>query len=245
MTQAQPTPPTPPQRPPMNLTRMLRVWFLLVLSMAVVAILCLAAMPQRPPREPPKGSGPEAADDPLATLVWPTDMTPSSRWRFVILHHTATPSATLEAITRYHRDHLNVEGTAYHFLIHNGRAAGTRDGQIEPTPRWLAQQDGAHCYVQGHPEYSRRGIGVCLVGHFGQEEPTPAQMASLTRLVNLLRRRYDMPLEHVLRHGELKETECPGQKFPMEALVMQLRRAHLEDEGPPTGPADTTGPDDD
>ncbi|MCX5649620.1 MAG: peptidoglycan recognition family protein, partial [Planctomycetota bacterium] len=178
----------------MNLGRMAAVWLTLLAAMGTVGLVCWAAMPKRD-RET---SGPEEPQDAsLESVIRPDGMALPREWKYIIIHHSATRSATLEAIDRWHRETLHTTDSGYHFVINNGRAEGTRDGEITPTPRWLEQRTGAHCRVAEHPEFNEQGIGICLVGHFNREQPTAAQMASLEALVAALSARYHIPLERV------------------------------------------------
>jgi len=219
----------PAETKPMNLSRMAAVWLALLAAMGMVGLVCWAAMPTQ---DSDAGAPDGVADTPgaeatLATLLRPDATAPERAWQYIVLHHSATRSATLEAINRWHRDTLHADDTGYHFIINNGRAEGTRDGEIAPTPRWIDQRAGAHCLLADHPEFNEEGIGICLVGHFNREQPTAAQMASLEALVAALAARYRIPLERVVGHGELKNTDCPGTLFPMRTFLWELRRTML------------------
>lgn len=206
------------------------VWVLLLVSMTVVALAGWAALPgflgetERKASEDLAREGGPA----LGKVVWPEGVGSERPWRYIVIHHSATSGATLEAISRDHESRLHAEGTAYHFLVNNGRSAGTGDGQIAPTSRWLRQQPGVHSNVPNHPEFSHSGIGICVVGNFNQETPTAKQMDSLTALVSLLSDRYDIPLDRVVGHGEVQATACPGRRFPMATLLGRLRQVSLE-----------------
>ena len=210
-----------------NWIRMFRVWLALFGAMTTVALFCWAAMPQdRPPIGPAFGTPPSRTA--LAAIVWPDSMAPSRRWNYIVIHHSATIGGTMEAIDQGHRGRGFDNGVGYHFMVNNGRSPGTADGQITPTPRWLEQLDGAHTKVAGHPEFNTEGIGICLIGNLDEHQPTPAQMASLEMLVQTLRGRYDVPLERIVGHGELKNTRCPGRLFPMQEFLMDLRQECLK-----------------
>jgi hypothetical protein len=208
----------------------------------VYAVLCLAvglgwlagsaAMPKTDvplgPRAAPPPPPNHVRTD-LEELIWPPDTNADREWQFIVIHHTATHQGTLESITRGHRLRLHTEDAGYHFIINNGQAEGTRDGQITPTPRWYGQRGGAHCLVDRHPEFNSGGIGIALVGHFNQYRPSANQMASLERLVILLRARYEIPLDCIYGHGELKNTECPGRLFPLDQFLLDLRRTYIQE----------------
>lgn len=151
----------------------------------------------------------------------------SFRWRYIVIHHSATDEGNAEIFDKHHR---NVRGWAhglgYHFVIDNG-TAGTRDGQVEVSRRWINQWDGAHA---GNATYNRYGIGICLVGDFEHSRPTPAQMAALADLCAALMERYNIPLSNVIGHKDInpKHTICPGRYFPMSELKWQLRARGLK-----------------
>ena len=137
---------------------------------------------------------------------------------YIVLHHSATATGDVASIDREHRSRTDDQGRpwlgiGYHFLIGNGR--GQADGIIEPTFRWRDQLPGAHA---GNRAYNDSGIGVCLVGDFTREPPTPRQQAAVRRLLGWLAERYDIQRDGVLRHSDVTATECPGTLFPDELL---------------------------
>lgn len=140
-------------------------------------------------------------------------------WKFLVIHHTATDSGSVETIDAAHRNRRDSlgrpwRGIGYHFLIGNGSGMG--DGEIEATFRWRDQLSGAHA---GIAKYNELGIGICLVGNFEQNGPTPAQMEAVTQLVAQLKQRFQITTSQVLRHGDLKATACPGKHFPFAQVA--------------------------
>jgi hypothetical protein len=204
----------------MNWSRMVRVWVLLGLGMTVATLAGWAMLPKGGSSA---GKGPPSMDG----VIWPQGMAQARPWHYIVIHHSATPSGTVEGIAQFHRDR-GFQDVGYHFVINNGRAAGTRDGQITPTARWLEQLPGAHASVANHPEFNTEGIGICLIGNFEQRPPTPAQMTALHLLVTALRDGCKIPLDRIVGHGELKETACPGRLFPMDLFLMDLRAAYVK-----------------
>jgi hypothetical protein len=213
-----------------NWKRMIKVWAILGLSMGVAALAGLAVFPKT---EPPAEKGLASVE----AVIWPKGIAHTRPWRFIVFHHSATPSGTLESIDQSHRDR-GFQEVGYHFLINNGRSAGTVDGDIIPTPRWTEQLPGAHTSVANHPEFNAEGIGICLIGNFDRQPPTAAQMTSLQMLVLTLRDRCNIPLERILGHCDVKNTRCPGRLFPMEAFLMDLRTAYVKYRLMAPGPSD-------
>ena len=183
----------------------------------------------REPYKPIFGSrvagGPaRAAPAPVRPASWkiPADWRPSGaerRWRFIVLHHSATTWGSAEEFDRIHRAR-GWDELGYHFVIGNGSGAG--DGEVQIGSRWFKQKHGAHCKVAGHPEYNDVGIGICLVGNFNDSYPTEAQMRALASLVRFLMERYHIPQSHIYGHGQLKPTDCPGRHFDYTDLWRRL-----------------------
>ena len=103
----------------------------------------------------------------------------------------------------------------YDFVIGNGTDTG--NGQIEVGSRWTKQKIGAHAKTADN-RFNEYGIGICLVGNFMQERPTPEQIKSLDRLVAYLMNTYKITPDNIIGHRDTKATECPG-KYMNLAIV--------------------------
>ena len=155
---------------------------------------------------------------PLRTLPYLPD---SSKWEYIVIHHSATEVGNAELFDKGHRRRGFWNGLGYHFVIDNG-TAGTRPGEIETSHRWLHQMDGAHCNAM---DMNQKGIGICLVGNFDEEKVSPAQFNSLVWLIRQLQAKYHIPAHRVLRHHDVpgkNGTHCPGKSFPWSQLRKQL-----------------------
>lgn len=158
---------------------------------------------------------PDAA--PLRSVI---PLLTSRKWDYIIIHHSATDVGNALSFDYVHSKKRNWKGLGYHFVIDNG-TSGKPDGHIEVSPRWIHQDNGAHCKA-GSMNY--KGIGVCLVGNFNEDNVTPRQMEALIYLVNELKKHYDIPKSRILGHGQVKDanTECPGRKFPWRKFLSRL-----------------------
>lgn len=141
-------------------------------------------------------------------------------WKYIVIHHSATPEGSAEIFDRQHRQRGFWNGLGYHFVICNG-TSGRRDGEIQVGDRWVKQINGAHCNIGNMNEV---GIGICLVGDFENgQRVTPRQMDSLVSLVRSLQKSYNISADHVVRHCDIKHTtECPGHRFPWRELQYSL-----------------------
>jgi hypothetical protein len=54
-------------------------------------------------------------------------------------------------------------------------------------------------------------IQIVLEGHFDQEEPSPAQLEALDRLVVWLARKYRVAPDKISGHDDHVSTDCPGK----------------------------------
>lgn len=108
----------------------------------------------------------------------------------------------------------------YHFVI-------LPDGTVQiGRPEWMP---GAH--TSGMNRY----LGVCLIGNFSSQanpngsvqpaRPTIAQLAALNSLLFRLMRRHRFGAGQVHAHSEFGATECPGDRFDIEAVRQRLEVA--------------------
>ncbi|HVT90482.1 MAG TPA: peptidoglycan recognition family protein [Tepidisphaeraceae bacterium] len=151
---------------------------------------------------------------------------PPRPWKWIVIHHSAT---AFGAAARFDRDHRakGWDELGYHFVIGNGTESG--NGQVEVGSRWPKQKYGAHAKTPDE-QFNNYGIGICLVGNFDIERPTPQQMQSLARLTAYMMRTYNIPASHVIGHRDTKQTDCPGHNLDV-AVVRQMATRMLADAG--------------
>jgi len=147
-------------------------------------------------------------------------------WRYIVLHHSAAPEGGYDQIDREHRKVLGFDGCGYHFVIGNG--TGSADGQIEVAMRWDNQKQGVHCRNAKTHDADEYGIGICLVGDFDQQPPTPRQVAAAQALIAYLSQRYNIIPRNVTTHAHLAATPtvCPGKYFPTKSVVTAAKEAN-------------------
>ena len=146
----------------------------------------------------------------------------------IIIHHSAIlppdPDEPGDYLDQFHaaRGFSIVCGgrtyhVAYHYIIlENGNIELGRPDRCE----------GAH--TRGFNGY----IGIVVVGDFSSHDnrdghngairPSTAQMARLVELCRHLRDQYHIPIQHVLQHGDVGRTDCPGDNFPFRKFLAQL-----------------------
>jgi LysM repeat protein len=144
----------------------------------------------------------------------------TERWKYIIIHHSATDEGDAFSFYNMHLRRGFWNGLGYQFVIDNG-TLGKEDGQIEISPRWLKQQKGAHCKAD---DMNDIGIGICLVGNFSKERASDKQLDSLAYLVDILMKHYKIPRKNIMGHGQVPgaSTECPGLRFSWERFWSKL-----------------------
>lgn len=146
--------------------------------------------------------------------------TDRGRWRYIVIHHTATDQGDATYIDRLHQRRGWSNGLGYHFLIDNG-TLGHRVGEVEVGKRWFRQMDGAHA---NKSNMNHIGIGIALVGNFSEASVSEEQLRSLAQLVRTLMRQYHIPARNILGHRMVPgaATECPGTRFPWDRFLQMI-----------------------
>lgn len=191
------------------------------------------------PIPPPKPTpAPEPLPDVGAGLVRLRDIMPAGgiqrgKWQVIVVHHSAARNSTPQGMDAWHRQRGWAGGLGYHFVIGNG--VNYPDGQLYVGPRWKSQSTGAHCknaagrYLgvwRDRNYFNDRGIGICLIGNFQSESPTPRQLATLRDLTALLVQQTSAAPSAVWGHGEIThKTECPGRNMNMGSLRRSVAAA--------------------
>ncbi|MFC8689285.1 N-acetylmuramoyl-L-alanine amidase [Brevibacillus porteri] len=121
--------------------------------------------------------------------------------RSAALHHSATLSGSPGAFARYHVSTNGGPGIAYHFVIQ-------KDGVIY----WCNDPESISYHVGNS---NRHALGICLVGDFRTQQPTPEQLDAANRLIEHLQ--VQIPsMKQVFGHQEYPGyawKNCPA--FPM------------------------------
>ena len=171
-----------------------------------------------PPRPEPLPQAQAATPSPFPAAWSPRVQ--SRQWKWIVIHHSATPEG---GAARFDKEHRNQgwDELGYHFVIGNG--SDTRDGQVEVGPRWTRQKHGAHAKTPDN-RFNDYGIGVCVVGNFETGQPSRQQMQSLATVVAYLMQRHNIPPERVIGHDDTgRSTACPGHN--LESQLALIRRA--------------------
>lgn len=121
--------------------------------------------------------------------------------KYIIIHHGGG-TFNFDQVNKHHTDKWGFisslgYGIGYQYWIsYTGRIyQGRRDTET-----------GAHTIG-----YNRNSIGICLQGNMDIDEPTPAQLEALAKLVKQKKGEYNITTIH--GHRNFSATSCPGDKL--------------------------------
>jgi hypothetical protein len=182
--------------------------------------------PERPPRYAPQPGAQMAGVIPRRT--WASSgpvmslINPMNGVNRVTVHHSGIISAEIRSnsdsarmLENIRRGHLS-QGWAdigYHYII-------------DPAGRiWEGRSvryQGAHV-----KENNEHNLAVMCMGNYDVERPTSELLASLDLFVAEQMRVYNVPINRVYTHQELKPTACPGRNLQGYMLATRARSGRL------------------
>ena len=139
-----------------------------------------------------------------------------SRWKGIVLHHSATTDSNGVETEGFRRFHVEVRGwldIGYHFVIEE---IDDRHYALMGRPAYMS---GAHC-----PGKNSTHLGICFTGNFGEEEMKEEQIEAGARLITSLCVMNDIDPSQISRHSDWRDTACPGSKFPFSELIERVKR---------------------
>ena len=128
--------------------------------------------------------------------------------KYLVLHHEAAPTATVEEIHRYHITANGWSGIGYHLYVR-------KDGKVyKGRP---INKVGGHC-----KDYNSISIGICCEGNFENEQMSGRQYAALCDAIAYVQSVY--PGITIKGHREFNATACPGKYFPLQEVKNKMER---------------------
>jgi hypothetical protein len=201
-------------------------------SLVMLSFLCASAFAG--PRNPPPEILPRSA---WAAKPANTSLMQPQTPREIVIHHTGEKRAPQQSL----QEKLQK-------LQRFSQAAGTVG--TTPKPPW--GDVPYHFYVDAAGRIGEgRSLGfagdsntkydtanriqIAVEGHFDQEQPNPAQLRSLDRLVVWLAARYKVSATHVSGHGDhVGNTDCPGQGLKSYLPALRDKVAGTAETSAPT-----------
>lgn len=134
-----------------------------------------------------------------------------SRWKGIIVHHSAGRDSDLletDNIHRYHTLTRKWSDIGYHWLV-------------EVVEGHVVAVMGRPSYRTGSHQKGKNGthLGVCFVGNFNDAPPRNNMMHEGARLLAGLCVMNGLDASAISAHRDHKATDCPGKAFPFDRLV--------------------------
>jgi hypothetical protein len=129
---------------------------------------------------------------------------------YIVIHHTASKTATPEQIHNWHleRDNGTWAGFAYNEYI-------KKDGTV-----YIGRGDNVGAHTRN---LNSKTYGICVEGDYSKESEMPdSQFKSLVDRISANWERFPN-VKDVVEHNYLqKDTACPGQWFPWTRLQSEI-----------------------
>jgi len=127
----------------------------------------------------------------------------------VTLHHTGSPEPLrptddprekLRGLQSWGARDRNWWDVPYHYLI-------DLDGRIYEGRDW-------HFMGETNTTYDPEGhFLISIIGNYGRQEPTQAQLESIADLMAWALKEFDLPLDRIGGHYNYAQTDCPGKEL--------------------------------
>jgi hypothetical protein len=144
----------------------------------------------------------------------------SEKFRFnaIVIHHSASSVDNYQSIAEFHRKERGWRDAAYHLILSNG-STDVPLGFLEATSRYRYL---SHSVATKNAYYNLRGIHICVVGNYDEQEMPAALKASLADAVHQLQEKYWIADHKILFHRDCSTSACPGQFVTKEKLQYWL-----------------------
>ena len=127
----------------------------------------------------------------------------SAQNAWIVIHYTANDGDSDESNARYFRDNV-VKASANYFVDDDSITCTVPDNCI-------AYHCGASAYF--HPScrnYNSIGIELCDAHRDGVVMATDKTIENAAELTAMLCRKYDIPVDHIIRHYDVTHKLCPA-----------------------------------
>ena len=108
-----------------------------------------------------------------------------------------------------------------HFVVYETPDKGI---WVKPTDYWKNQIPGTHTYANN---YNADSIGVCIIGDFSKQKPSPKQFHALVSLVTHLQKLGGISADRVIFERDLNIQNNDAKKyaqFPLDRFEELLKR---------------------
>ena len=127
--------------------------------------------------------------------------------RYIVIHHSAS-NHTFWQVNNYHKQRWQYKSSLGYYL---GYAYWVEKyGKLYQARR--DNEESAHTVDSNRPHYwNRNALSICLQGNFETEKPTNSSLKTLKEWLDEKRKKYSIPMDRILYHGQIVPTLCCGK----------------------------------
>lgn len=145
------------------------------------------------------------------------------RYRWIVIHHSASPRDNYQCIKDYHQRIHHWRDARYHLILSNG-STDVPEGHLEATGRY---RHLSYALATKSKRFNVLGLHLCIVGNYERNAFPEALKSVLGHAVQQLQKTYHIPNDHLLLHRDIGATLCPGKHLTKDKI-----RSWLEDAAP-------------
>lgn len=134
---------------------------------------------------------------------------PLSAIRYIVIHYTANKWDSAESNGRYFRDNV-VKASANYFVDSDSIVCSVPDEIYAWHCGGGLQGDKGHKWYKICNNWNSIGIEICDDVNDGKVQPTKQALENAQKLTAYLMKKYDIPIENVIRHWDVTGKICPA-----------------------------------
>ena len=146
------------------------------------------------------------------------------KWYGVVIHHTGGKDGKDRhfSLEQIESDQMRrgYRCLAYHYLFVRDRATNRLHLKQGRPTKW----QGCH----GHPHYNRTCLGIGVVGNYSVDKLTDQDYRDILAGMTHVMDKHSIARKKLWGHGDFKQTECPGDNFPLKLLKADLVKFEVD-----------------
>lgn len=158
----------------------------------------------------------------------------TSSIKYLTIHYTANDGDTDEANGKYFANNI-VKSSAHYFVDDDSVTQSVPDD-------YVAYHCGANKYYHSYCRNANSiGIEMCDTKKNGKHDVTEKTLTNTVELAKIIMKKYNIPIENVLRHYDVTHKNCPAYFVSDEGAWLNFKNRLIGTAVPPTTsvPSDT------
>lgn len=142
------------------------------------------------------------------------------RYRYLVIHHTASSTDNYQSINEYHRKKRHWGEAAYHLILSNG-STEVPPGYMESTKRYklLLWSTATRSFI-----HNLFGIHLVIVGNYEQQRLPENLQKGLVSAVIKLKDKFHIRASNIILHRDCNSTACPGKYITRAKIKYWVHR---------------------